>query len=63
MSESKQAWLALENGEVFEGLSVGAEGEKGGELVFNTAMTGYQEILTDPSYAGAGGLHDLPDDR
>ncbi|MDE0905566.1 MAG: glutamine-hydrolyzing carbamoyl-phosphate synthase small subunit [Planctomycetota bacterium] len=52
MSESKQAWLALENGEVFEGLSVGAEGEKGGELVFNTAMTGYQEILTDPSYAG-----------
>lgn len=52
MSESKQAWLALENGEIFEGLSVGAEGEKGGELVFNTAMTGYQEILTDPSYAG-----------
>ena len=52
MSESKKAWLALENGVVMEGLSIGAEGEKGGDLVFNTAMSGYQEILTDPSYAG-----------
>jgi len=44
--------LALEDGLVFEGRSVGAEGEATGELVFNTSMTGYQEILTDPSYAG-----------
>lgn len=47
-----KALLALENGAVFEGRSVGAAGECGGELVFNTSMTGYQEILTDPSYAG-----------
>ena len=47
-----KAILALENGLVFVGESVGAPGETGGELVFNTAMTGYQEILTDPSYAG-----------
>jgi carbamoyl-phosphate synthase small subunit len=51
MSEAK-AWLALENGLVLEGRSAGASGEAGGDLVFNTAMTGYQEILTDPSYAG-----------
>ena len=44
--------LALEDGSVFEGTAVGAEGESFGELVFNTSMTGYQEILTDPSYAG-----------
>jgi carbamoyl-phosphate synthase small subunit len=47
-----KAILALENGMVFEGKSVGAPGETYGELVFNTSMTGYQEILTDPSYAG-----------
>ncbi|NIA15613.1 MAG: glutamine-hydrolyzing carbamoyl-phosphate synthase small subunit [Nitrospiraceae bacterium] len=47
-----KAILALEDGTVFEGRSVGAEGESFGELVFNTSMTGYQEILTDPSYAG-----------
>jgi len=52
MSDKKKAWLALENGWVLEGAAVGAEGEAGGELVFNTAMSGYQEILTDPSYAG-----------
>jgi carbamoyl-phosphate synthase small subunit len=51
MSESK-AWLALENGLVLEGRAAGARGEAGGDLVFNTAMTGYHEILTDPSYAG-----------
>ncbi len=44
--------LALEDGLYFEGLSFGASGEGYGELVFNTAMTGYQEILTDPSYKG-----------
>ena len=52
MSDRKKAWLAIENGWVLEGGSVGADGESGGELVFNTAMSGYQEILTDPSYAG-----------
>src|SRR5947208_16182690 len=44
--------LALACGEVFEGTAVGAEGETVGEVVFNTSHTGYQEILTDPSYAG-----------
>jgi len=46
------AVLALEDGTVFRGISIGAEGTSTGEVVFNTAMTGYQEILTDPSYAG-----------
>jgi carbamoyl-phosphate synthase small subunit len=45
------ALLALEDGTVFRGISIGAEGRTVGEVVFNTAMTGYQEILTDPSYA------------
>lgn len=44
--------LALENGTVFRGKSAGATGETGGEVVFNTSMTGYQEVLTDPSYSG-----------
>jgi carbamoyl-phosphate synthase small subunit len=48
---STAAILALEDGTVFEGISVGATGLSVGEVVFNTAMTGYQEILTDPSYA------------
>ncbi|MFP6582559.1 MAG: glutamine-hydrolyzing carbamoyl-phosphate synthase small subunit [Candidatus Hydrogenedentota bacterium] len=47
-----KAILALEDGTIFEGRAVGAEGEATGELVFNTSMMGYQEILTDPSYAG-----------
>jgi len=47
-----KALLALADGTVFEGASFGAEGEAGGEVVFNTSMTGYQEILTDPSYRG-----------
>ncbi len=47
-----RALLALEDGTVFEGESLGAEGRAYGEVVFNTGMTGYQEILTDPSYAG-----------
>jgi len=49
---SKIATLVLEDGLTFQGRSVGADGEAFGELVFNTAMTGYQEILTDPSYKG-----------
>ena len=47
---TEAATLALEDGSVFRGLSVGAPGRVLGEVVFNTAMTGYQEILTDPSY-------------
>lgn len=46
-----KAVLLLENGTVFEGNSFGAKGQKCGEVVFNTSMTGYQEILTDPSYS------------
>ncbi len=49
--QHKPAILALEDGSIFEGFSIGAEGQATGEVVFNTAMTGYQEILTDPSYA------------
>jgi carbamoyl-phosphate synthase small subunit len=47
-----KAKLILENGTIFTGESFGARGETTGEVVFNTSMTGYQEILTDPSYAG-----------
>jgi carbamoyl-phosphate synthase small subunit len=47
-----RAVLALEDGTIFEGRALGAEGRTVGEIVFNTGMTGYQEILTDPSYAG-----------
>lgn len=47
-----RAVLVLEDGMIFEGTSFGAAGETCGEVVFNTSMTGYQEILTDPSYAG-----------
>jgi len=48
---SRPAILVLEDGSVFKGVSIGAEGKSVGEVVFNTAITGYQEILTDPSYA------------
>lgn len=47
----RQALLALEDGSLFWGISIGADGQTTGETVFNTALTGYQEILTDPSYA------------
>ncbi len=47
-----KAVLVLENGSVFEGISLGVKGTAVGEVVFNTAMSGYQEILTDPSYKG-----------
>src|SRR5829696_534156 len=46
------ATLALEDGTWYRGVSAGASGEARGEVVFNTSMTGYQEVLTDPSYAG-----------
>ncbi|UNU73062.1 glutamine-hydrolyzing carbamoyl-phosphate synthase small subunit [Moraxella nasovis] len=47
-----KAILALADGTIFRGVAIGASGQASGEVVFNTAMTGYQEILTDPSYAG-----------
>ena len=56
-------WLVLEDGTIFTGRAFGAAGSTGGEVVFNTSMTGYQEILTDPSYAGPDHHHDLPADR
>ena len=52
MAGSLSATLALADGRVFSGRSFGATGKVGGEVVFNTSMTGYQEILTDPSYDG-----------
>ncbi len=52
LSNRKPALLALEDGRTFRGRSWAAEGEVCGEIVFNTSMTGYQEVLTDPSYAG-----------
>src|SRR5947209_2154153 len=52
MGEMKSGVLALEDGRIFRGRSWAAEGESVGEMVFNTSMTGYQEVLTDPSYAG-----------
>ena len=52
MNFSNKAILVLEDGRTFHGASFGAEGETFGEIVFNTSMSGYQEILTDPSYAG-----------
>ena len=52
MKPTQKAILALEDGTVWDGESFGFHGEKSGELVFNTSMTGYQEILTDPSYKG-----------
>ncbi len=51
MPKAQPALLALADGSVFRGLSIGAEGITSGEVVFNTALTGYQEILTDPSYS------------
>src|SRR5262245_5873907 len=51
-SSLKSAILALEDGTVFEGRSFGAPVERSGEVVFNTALTGYQEVFTDPSYSG-----------
>ena len=50
--EYKKALLALEDGTVFRGRSFAGDGEVTGEVVFNTSMSGYQEILTDPSYCG-----------
>ena len=51
-NKRRKAKLVLEDGRIFEGSSFGAAGERAGEVVFNTSMSGYQEILTDPSYKG-----------
>ena len=48
----RTAFLALDDGTVFHGVALGAKKDAIGEVVFNTGMSGYQEILTDPSYAG-----------
>ena len=50
VSQASPAILVLADGTVFRGISIGAEGASVGEVVFNTSMSGYQEILTDPSY-------------
>lgn len=52
MAQQTKALLALEDGTTWPGVAFGALGERGGEIVFNTSMTGYQEIITDPSYFG-----------
>ena len=51
-SSSDSAWLVLADGTVFSGLPCGGGGSVVGEVVFNTGMTGYQEVMTDPSYSG-----------
>ncbi|MGA1843609.1 MAG: glutamine-hydrolyzing carbamoyl-phosphate synthase small subunit [bacterium] len=50
--QNQQAMIALEDGTIFKGTSFGVSGERTGEMVFNTGMAGYQEVLTDPSYKG-----------
>ena len=57
---SQKAYLILENGKAFEGVAFGAEKEAVGELVFTTAMTGYLETLTDPSYYGQVVIQTFP---
>ncbi|MEM7549204.1 MAG: glutamine-hydrolyzing carbamoyl-phosphate synthase small subunit [Bacteroidota bacterium] len=52
LNSRKKAYLMLEDGLVMEGISIGLEGSSGGEICFNTGMTGYQEVYTDPSYFG-----------
>src|SRR4029453_3845327 len=52
MRQDTPALLALEDGTTWPGAALGAIGERAGEVIFNTAMTGYQEVLTDPSYYG-----------
>ena len=54
--ELMKATLILANGSVFSGTSIGGTSDRICEMVFNTSMAGYQEILTDPSYAGQGNI-------
>ena len=58
-----KATLILANGSVFSGTSIGGTSDRICEMVFNTSMTGYQEILTDPSYAGQGIVMSYPPHR
>ena len=58
-----KAYLILEDGHVFEGEHFGGNKEVISEFVFNTSMTGYLEVLTDPSYAGQSVCHDISYDR
>ena len=58
--ELMKATLILANGSVFSGTSIGGTSDRICEMVFNTSMTGYQEILTDPSYAGQGVVMSYP---
>lgn len=58
-----KAFLILEDGTVFEGKSVGSRKEVISEIVFNTSMTGYLEVLTDPELCGTGGNDDISVDR
>ena len=59
----KKGYLVLQDGQVFEGVRFGAEGDTVGELVFTTGMCGYIETLTDPSYAGRDRVADLSPHR
>ena len=59
---NETAYLVLADGSVFEGLSFGGEQSTYGEVVFNTSMTGYQEILTDPSYS-TNSRSNIPNNR
>ena len=52
MQQNQAAILLLEDGTVFKGIAIGKIGTTGGEIAFNTGMTGYQEVFTDPSYLG-----------
>ena len=61
MSDLKKVWLYLENGTFLEANSFGASGTKVGEIVFNTSMSGYQEIMSDASYAGQFVLFTMPE--
>ena len=58
-----KAFLILEDGTVFEGTSIGSTKDMISEIVFNTSMTGYLEVLTDPSYAGQAVVMTYPADR
>lgn len=60
MQQTKRATLILEDGTSFEGFSFGYDASTAGEVVFNTAMTGYPESLTDPSYEASTSGNNLP---
>ena len=61
MRELKDIWILLEDGTFLKAKSFGSEGTKTGEIVFNTSMTGYQEIISDPSYAGQFVVFTMPE--